>query len=89
MRQKVRPVLAVLDRALEGKSYLVGNTFTLADMVYMPDLGWLHAAGEGAERGRATQGLMPRRLAHLMHTFRLACVGLSVSALLREKRGAR
>ena len=48
LRKKVRPVLAVLDKALEGKSYLVGNKFTLADMVYMPDLGWLHAAGEGA-----------------------------------------
>ena len=48
LRAKLRPVLAVLDRALEGKSYLVGNKFTLADMVYMPDLGWLHAAGEGA-----------------------------------------
>ncbi len=48
LRKKVRPVLAVLDKALEGKNYLVGNKFTLADMVYMPDLGWLHAAGEGA-----------------------------------------
>ena len=48
LRAKLRPVLSVLDKALEGKSYLVGNKFTLADMVYMPDLGWLQSAGEGA-----------------------------------------
>jgi glutathione S-transferase len=48
LRAKVRPVLAVLDKALEGKSYLVGGKFTLADMVYLPDLSYLHSAGEGA-----------------------------------------
>jgi glutathione S-transferase len=47
LRTNLAPVLAVLDRALEGKSYLVGNKFTLADMVYMPDLEYLHAGGEG------------------------------------------
>lgn len=48
LRASLRPVLAILDEALAGKSYLVGNKFTLADMVYMADLGYLHAAGEGA-----------------------------------------
>jgi glutathione S-transferase len=37
----------VLDRALEGKSHLVGERFSLADMVFMPDLELLHAGGEG------------------------------------------
>lgn len=31
-REKIPPMLAILDRALEGKSYLVGDTFTLADL---------------------------------------------------------
>jgi glutathione S-transferase len=48
LRAAVAPVFAVLDRALEGKSYLVGEQFSLADMVFMPDLELLHAAGEGA-----------------------------------------
>jgi glutathione S-transferase len=47
MRSRLAPVLGVLDRALEGKSYLVGEQFSLADMVFMPDLDYLHAGGEG------------------------------------------
>ncbi len=46
-RVAVAPVLAVLDRALEGKSHLVGEQFSLADMVFMPDLELLHVGGEG------------------------------------------
>src|SRR5262249_48608718 len=47
LRTNLWPVLAVLDRALEGKTHLVGERFTLADMVYMPDLALLHVGGEG------------------------------------------
>jgi glutathione S-transferase len=47
LRAAVAPVFAVLDRALEGKSHLVGDRFSLADMVFMPDLELLHAGGEG------------------------------------------
>jgi glutathione S-transferase len=47
LRASVAPVLAVLDSALEGKSNLVGERFSLADMVFMPDLELLHAGGEG------------------------------------------
>jgi glutathione S-transferase len=47
LRTAVAPVLAVIDRALEGKSYLVGDRFSIADMVFMPDLELLHMAGEG------------------------------------------
>ena len=45
-------VLEVLDKALAGKTYLVGNQFTLADLVYMPDLENLHTAGQAAWLGR-------------------------------------
>jgi glutathione S-transferase len=48
LRTAVAPVLAVLDRSLEGKSYLVGDDFSLADMVFMPDLELLHVGGEGS-----------------------------------------
>jgi glutathione S-transferase len=47
LRTALAPVLAVLDRALEGKNYLVGERFSLADMVFIPDLELLHAGGEG------------------------------------------
>lgn len=47
MRARLAPVLGVLDRALAGKSYLVGEQFSLADMVFMPDLEYLHVGGEG------------------------------------------
>ena len=47
LRTSLTPVLAVLDRALEGKNYLVGEQFTLADMVFIPDLELLHVGGEG------------------------------------------
>lgn len=47
-RTAIGPIFAVLDRVLEGKSHLVGEQFSLADMVYMPDLEMLHAGGEGA-----------------------------------------
>lgn len=52
MRPGVLKVLAVLDKALAGKSYLVGERFSLADMVFMPDLEQLHAGGEGSHIGR-------------------------------------
>jgi glutathione S-transferase len=48
LRVNLAPVLAVLDRALEGKNYLVGEKFSLADMAYMPDLEYLHVGGEGS-----------------------------------------
>lgn len=48
LREKTKVVLAVLDAALAGNSYLVGDRFTLADMVYMPDLDRLHSVGEGS-----------------------------------------
>ena len=48
MRTRLAPVLGVLDRALEGKRYLVGEQFSLADMVFMPDLEYLHLGGEGS-----------------------------------------
>jgi glutathione S-transferase len=54
LRAGVAPVLAVLDQALEGKSYLVGEKFSLADMVFMPDLELLHAGGEGTRIGKFT-----------------------------------
>jgi glutathione S-transferase len=47
LRVKLATTLGVLDRALEGKQYLVGEKFSLADMVYMPDLEYLHVGGEG------------------------------------------
>jgi glutathione S-transferase len=47
LRVALGPVLDVLDRALEGKSYLVGEELSLADMAYMPDLEMLHMGGEG------------------------------------------
>jgi glutathione S-transferase len=47
LRTALAPVMAVLDRALEGKSYLVGDQVSLADMVFMPDLEYLHVGGEG------------------------------------------
>jgi glutathione S-transferase len=47
LRTALAPVLGVLDRALEGKNYLVGDQLSLADMVFMPDLELLHVAGEG------------------------------------------
>ncbi len=52
LRAAVAPVLAVLDRALEGKSHLVGEKFSLADMVFMPDLELLHVGGEGERIGK-------------------------------------
>lgn len=48
LRVSLAPILGVLDRALEGKSFLVGDKLTLADMVYMGDLEYLHAGGEGS-----------------------------------------
>ena len=47
LQTAIEPVLGVLDRALEGKTYFVGERFSLADMVYMPDLQLLHYGGEG------------------------------------------
>lgn len=47
LRASLGPVLTVLDKALEGKSHFVGDRFTLADMVYMPDFELLHMGGEG------------------------------------------
>jgi glutathione S-transferase len=46
-RKNLHQTFAVMDKALEGKSYLAANKFTLADMVYMPVMEYLHAAGEG------------------------------------------
>ncbi|MCP3100944.1 glutathione binding-like protein [Myxococcus sp. K15C18031901] len=40
-RESVAYVLDVLERALEGKHYLAGDTFTLADLVYVPTLQFL------------------------------------------------
>jgi glutathione S-transferase len=37
-------VLDVLDRALDGQQYLAGSQFTLADVCFMPYLGYLFAA---------------------------------------------
>ena len=47
LRAALAPVLTVLDRAIEGKNYLVGDQITLADMVFIPDLELLHVGGEG------------------------------------------
>ena len=47
LRASLLPVLGVLDKALEGKTHLVGERFTLADMVYIPDFELLHVGGEG------------------------------------------
>ena len=52
LRVALAPVLKVLDRALEEKTYLVGDAFSLADMVYMGDLELLHMGGEGASIGK-------------------------------------
>jgi glutathione S-transferase len=52
LRAGVAPVFVVLDKALEGKRYLVGEQLSLADMVFMPDLELLHAGGEGARIGK-------------------------------------
>jgi glutathione S-transferase len=46
-RTALGPVFAVLERVLEGKSHLVGEQFSLADMVFIPDLELLHVGGEG------------------------------------------
>jgi glutathione S-transferase len=53
LRTALVPILQVLDRALEGKTYLV-DEFSLADMVFVPDLELLHVGGEGAHIGKFT-----------------------------------
>jgi glutathione S-transferase len=54
LRAAVAPVFGILDRALEGKSHLVGEQFSLADMVFMPDLELLHVGGEASRIAKFT-----------------------------------
>jgi glutathione S-transferase len=51
-RTGVAPVFAVLDKALEGKKFLAGEQFSLADMVFMPDLELMHVGGEAERIGK-------------------------------------
>lgn len=44
-RQHVRAHLAILDRHLEGRRYVVGETFSVVEVCYAPFLDFLEAAG--------------------------------------------
>lgn len=46
-RKAVRKAVDILERSLEGHSFLVGDSLTLADIMYMPYIEYLVAAGEG------------------------------------------
>jgi glutathione S-transferase len=52
LRAQLKPVLEVLDKALEGKTYLVGDKFSIADLVFISDLDYLRDAGETSWMGK-------------------------------------
>lgn len=45
-RKGVRKAVAVMDRQLEGRNFLVGDGLTLADIFFMPYIEYLAAGGE-------------------------------------------
>ncbi|MDC0717340.1 glutathione S-transferase family protein [Nannocystis bainbridge] len=45
-RKGVAKAVAVMDRQLEGRNFMVGDGFTLADIGFMPYIEYLAAAGE-------------------------------------------
>ncbi len=46
-REGVTKAVVVLDAHLAGRSYLVGDSFTLADICYLPYIEYLFACGQG------------------------------------------
>lgn len=46
-RVALAPCLDVLNRHLEGKTYLVGDKFSIADIGYLPYIDYLYASNEG------------------------------------------
>jgi glutathione S-transferase len=46
-RVDLKHAISVLDKALEGKTYLCGDQFTIADICFMPYCEYIFAAREG------------------------------------------
>jgi glutathione S-transferase len=62
-RKGVRKAVAVMDRQLEGRNFLVGDGLTLADIMFMPYIEYLAAADEiGLINGSERVGAWWRRL---------------------------
>jgi glutathione S-transferase len=63
-KQQLKTVLGVIDRALAGREFIVGNQFTAADVLIGSTLGWCAMMGQvGAEYanvGAYLQRLMAR-----------------------------